>query len=458
MTKRLLLAAAIALLTLPRPALAVSDADISAMLARIKAMEQELELLKRQKEVDDEKAKSAAEKFATVEFGKKGLKISSPDKKYELTAKGYVQIDYRNFLGDNNNTGRNDFIARRIRPSIEGKAGNASFRIMPDFAGSTTRIFDAHIDYKVADALQFRLGKFKPPVGLERLQSATDMFFIERGHPTNFAPTRDLGFQVYGSLFGDKLEYQLGVFNGTTDLGNTDNDSDDRKDVAGRIFAQPFRDADWVAFQGLGLGIGGSTGDRAGAPNRTILGSYVTPGQQAFFSYISNAAPTVANTVFASGAHQRIYPQGYWYYGNMGLLAEYAVSEQRVTRNNVPVTLKHDAWQAAVSYVLTGEDVNFRGGIKPDADFGIGSGGWGAWEAVARVGETDIDNAAFPVYANPATSASKAETIGGGLNWYLNENTKFAVNYDYTAFKGGAAAGLNRPDEEALFSRLQFRL
>ncbi len=42
---------------------------------RLQKLEQEIVLLKRQREVQEEKDKSAAEKAAGVEFGKKGLKI-----------------------------------------------------------------------------------------------------------------------------------------------------------------------------------------------------------------------------------------------------------------------------------------------------------------------------------------------------------------------------------------------
>ena len=36
-------------------------------------------------------------------------------------------------------------------------------------------------------------GKFKVPVGLERLQSANDIRFVERAFPTSLLPNRDLG-------------------------------------------------------------------------------------------------------------------------------------------------------------------------------------------------------------------------------------------------------------------------
>lgn len=449
MKKNLLAATAlsVSLLTFyPGHALAQSAGNIGE---RIQKLESELELLKRQLEVKEEKEKSAAEKAANVEFGKKGLKITSPDKNYELSLKGNFQFDSRTFLNDEGNTGRDDILARRIRPVLEGKAGKASFRFMPDFSGSTTRVFDAHADYKLTDALQFRAGKFKTPVSLERLQSPVDMFFIERGHPSNLAPNRDLGFMAYGNLIPDVLEYQLGLFNGNADIGNTDNDDDDSKDVAGRIFAHPFRNADTVALQGLGVGVAGSVGSRDGSTSRTILGTYKTPGQQDFFRYRSDA--------FADGQHWRLYPQAYWYSGNKGLLAEYAISNQEVTRGANHGELEHKAWQVAASYVLTGEDVTFRGGVKPFQDFNFQKGGIGAWEVVARVGQTDIDDGAFPIFSDATVAASKAQTYGTGLNWYLNENFKLLLNYEYTNFDGGATGGNDRADEHALLTRTQFR-
>ncbi len=439
------------------------ESKVYSLEARLKEQEAKTEevsaqaaLAQRLVEVEQEKSVGNAEKFATTELGRKGLKITSPDKFYELGLNGYFQFDNRQFLDDEGNSGRDDLLARRLRPVIQGKAGKASFRLMPDFVGSAARVFDAHADYAFTDAVKARFGKFKTPVGLERLQSATDLSFIERGHPTNLAPTRDFGFQLYGDIIPSVLEYQLGVFNGNADLANTDNDEDDKKDFAGRIFTHPFANSDTVALQGLGVGVAGSVGDREGASSKTILGTYKTPGQQDFFRYRSSTTTPTTENVYASGKHTRFYPQGYWYYNNFGLLAEYAVSNQKVTRNTVSDTLKHKAWQVAGSYVITGENVSFKTGIKPFKDFSAEKEGWGAFEAVARVGETIIDDDAFPNFATITTSAKSAKTGGVGLNWYLSENVKLALNYEQTKFDGGATTG-NRSDEKALLSRVQFR-
>ncbi len=416
---------------------------------RIEKLEQEIALLKRQQEVKQEIDTAAAQKVANVELGRKGLKITAPDKNYELSLRGVFQIDSRTFLNDSTNTGRDDLLARRLRPILEGKAGNASFRLMPDFAGASPRIFDAHVDYKLFDALQFRAGKFKTPVSLERLQSTADTLFVERGHPTNLAPSRDFGFMAYGSLVPNVLDYQVGIFNGNPDLGNTDGDDDDGKDIAARVFAHPFRNSSAVALQGLGVGVGGSIGDRVGSPTKTILGTYKTPGQQDFFKYRSDT--------YADGRQWRLYPQAYWYLGSTGLLAEYAISNQKVTRGTKHADLQHNAWQVEGSYAITGENVNFKDGIKPNQDFDVKTGGTGAFEVVARVGQTDVDNKAFTTFADSTVAASKARTYGAGLNWYLNENLRLMADYEYTTFDGGAARGQDRPNEQAILGRTQFR-
>ena len=39
-----------------------------------------------------------------------------------------------------------------------------------------------------------------------------------------------------------------------------------------------------------------------------------------------------------------------------------------------------------------------------------------------------------------------------GLNWYLNENLKWVLDYEQTSFDGGAPAG-DRDDEKVVLTR-----
>jgi phosphate-selective porin OprO/OprP len=77
-------------------------------------------------------------------------------------------------------------------------------------------------------------------------------------------------------------------------------------------------------------------------------------------------------------------------------------------------------------------------------------------ELAARISSLDIDDAAFDNgLADIKKSASSADAIGVGVNWYLTRNTKFSLNYEQTTFDGGAATG-DRDDEQAVLARAQF--
>lgn len=450
MNKILLAASAIGLVLSGNSAIAADSTT-----DRINKLEKEIQLLKRQNEVSEEKSVSASEKNANVELSKKGLVITSPDKKYQFDVHGVFQFDNRSFVSSNNITsGRSENIVRRARPILSLKAGDASLYFVPDFAGTSTtsnntKIVDAYAEYKFNNAAKVRVGKFKSPIGLEQLQSDPDTLFTERGYAASLTPTRDVGIQVAGEILPDTLEYQLGVFNGAADLGNIDGDLDDKKDFAARVFAKPFRNSSLVTLQGFGVGVGGSVGEREGSLTSRQLPTYVTPGQQSFFTY--------ATTAFASGIQYRFSPQAYWYSGNKGVLAEYAVSTQDITSGTTQKELQNTAWNVAVSYVLTGEDINFSGGVKPAKDFNLSERNWGALEVVARAGGLQVDEGAFPVLASITTSAKAAQSYGGGLNWYLSENLKIATNYNYTEFEGGASSGRDKPEEQVIQSRVQVR-
>lgn len=453
MNKLLLAASAVSLV------LASSGANAAdSTAARIDKLEKEIQLLKRQQEVKEEKATAASEKSANVEIGSKGLAITSPDKKYGLEMHGFFQLDNRSFVGDKNGTGRNDNIVRRARPVFIVKAGDATFNFMPDFAGTSstsnnTKVMDAFAEYKFSDAAKVRVGKFKSPIGLEELQSDPDTLFAERGYAALLAPQRDVGLQLGGTVLSKAVEYQVGLFDGAVDNGNTDGDSDDKKDVAARVFAKPFLNSSIVPLQGLGVGVGGSIGERESTATSTNkqLPTYVTLGQQTFFSY----TPT-AGTPYADGEQWRLQPQAYWFSGNKGLIAEYAITSQHVVNGTKRADLQHTAVNLAASYVITGEDSKFKDGVKPYNDFSPSQGGWGAFEVVARFGLITIDSDTFPTFASTTTSAKKATSYGAGLNWYLSENLKLSTNYNYTQFDAGATVG-DRPKEQVIQSRLQFR-
>ena len=97
-------------------------------------------------------------------------------------------------------------LLRRVRPTFSGTVYKyVDFYFRPDFGQGTTVIYDAYLELRYWDFAKLRVGKFKPPVGLERLQSDDDTNFVERGLPTLLVPSRDIGYQLAGDLLGNRL-------------------------------------------------------------------------------------------------------------------------------------------------------------------------------------------------------------------------------------------------------------
>ena len=204
------------------------------------------------------------EAAATVTAGKDGFSLKSADGNFVLKLRGYTQFDGRFFQSDDQKPATDTFTLRRVRPILEGTVYKIfDFRIMPDFGQGQTVLFDAYLEARFNPAFRVRAGKFKPPVGLERLQSATDILFVERALPTNLVPNRDLGVQVSGDLAGGTVNYAVGAFNGTVDLGNGDADTNNGKDLDARVFFQPFVTGTGP-LKNLGFGVGASQGNQTG--------------------------------------------------------------------------------------------------------------------------------------------------------------------------------------------------
>lgn len=434
------------------------EADVNALVQRLQELEQKVKILERKGELDKEAAAEKAKTIPTLSIGATGLQASSADTNFTFALHGLLQVDTRTFFDDGGIQGNNSFLIRRARPIFSGTVfRDFDFMFNPDFGGSAVQIFDAYLNYRNAPWLQVRVGKFKTPVGLEYLQSDQVTLFNERALPTALVPGRDVGFQIWGDINGGVVSYAAGIFNGVGDgrsSGNTD--FDDGKEFAGRLFTQPFKKSTVDSLRGLGFGVGGSWGDYSlisatGLPNGN---GYVTDGQQQFFAY--NA------TTSADGEHWRVAPQGYYYVGPFSLLGEYTIAAQKVRQTAAPfqsALLRNTGWQVSAGWVLTGEEATFTG-VTPRNAFDPRAGKWGAFQIVGRYSELDVDDAAFPIFANPA-SATAAQAWALGLNWYLNKNLTIKTSYSRTTFDGGGGVGATAPaivtrqPEQVFFTRAQ---
>ena len=362
-----------------------------------------------------------------VVAGQDGFAVQSANGDFRLQMGLLVHADGRFGLDDSNQAVVDTFAFRRLRPYLRGRFSRRfEFYFNPDFAGGTLVIQDAYVDVVFAPAVRVRAGKGKTPFGLERLHSASNLLFFNRALPTALAPNRDLGIQVLGDISGGTISYLVGAMNGVTDGGSSDIDTNDSKDVSGRLVARPFNKLATSPLKGLGLAISGSTGSATGA---AALPSFRTQSlEQPYFSYAGAEA---------DGTRTRYSPQAFYYYKAFGGFGEYVHTQTPVRKGLVREEISHDAWQLAASYVLTGETATDAGiGVRPRANFDFGNGNFGAFQIAARYHTLKVDERAFTLGLATPGSSEKADAWTVGLNWYLTGNFRYTFNYERTVFDG----------------------
>ena len=247
---------------------------------------------------------------------------------------------------------------------------------------------------------------------------------------------------VHGDLAGGVVSYAGALADGAPDGGSVDVDLNDGKDLEGRVFLSPFKKGS-SAFKDLGFGIAGTTGKQSGP-----LPAYRSSGQVSVISILTG--------VVADGTRTRWTPQLSLYTGRLGLLGEYARSSWGVkTPDATHVDFEASAWQATATVLLTGDKASF-GGVRPLRPFDPSKGQWGALELAARVHKLELARSTLDAgIVDPTKSARELSAWAVGLTWSLTRNIKQYADFEHVSFKGGAAGGADREDENVFFIRTQ---
>jgi len=420
-----------------------TDRKIEDLNAKIQELDQRVKVAERLREIKDEEAEAKAKTTASVTADTGGFNIRSADGNYALKIGADLQVDNRAFTGSGAALGTDTVLLRRVRPTISGTVyKSVDFFFRPDFGQGTIVLYEAYMELRYLPRAKLRVGKFKPPVGLERLQADDDTNFVERGFPTLLAPSRDIGYQVSGDIVKKRVNYAVGVFNGVPDNGLSDAAATSQRDYAGRLWLTPLAPSTRNPLAGLGFGAGVSGGNADGI----ALATYRTLGQAAFLPFASG--------VTQAGHRTRIAPQASYYLGSLGLLSEYTLAEEGFLKSSVRRAISLRAWQVQATYILTGEKKGFTS-PTPKRIFDPANHGWGAVELAARVGDFEASRGLYDYgLADPTKAARRAHEWVGGVNWYLNRLVRISVDYGNTNFAGGATAG-NRPSERVILARFQ---
>ena len=416
-----------------------------------------------------------------------GLKLETADKKNSISLGGRIQLDYRNFSGDDALIA-DTFDIRRAYLTVQGKFWDYyTFDLTGDFAGlagsnaitttttcsaspctgtniSSTSTLNArqtsHLDvawFNVGwwQSAQFRFGQFKMPMSIEEQTSSRFIDFQERSIMNAYVPAKERGAMLHG-VPTPGLFYGLAISTGEGKNNDENNATVDGTDYIARVGVNI---AEFVGQKNAVYHLAGaySTGTEPvqAVPNGRTEGRGLN-----FFSSAAFTGNDVERT--RTGLEAAVA------YGPVKFQGEYLKAKYS-GRSTAGVDYDRglDVWYAGVNWLITGETYadNYKNGafgrIRPKANFSPNGAGWGAWELGLRYTNFDARDfkntnaAGTGVLSSSSTNKAKAYTLG--VKWIPTPNTRFLLNYVKTDFDTPVTSnGKKAEDEKAITFRAQF--
>jgi len=202
--------------------------------------------------------------------------LETEDGAFQLRIRGNLHVDARFFQSDERGAPHTMDI-RRARIDLMGRIHRRfTFRLQPEFVGAPY-IRNAWVAAEIVPALHVQLGQMKVPFSTSWATLDNNLNFMERGAAEPMYPFFDRGVLVWGEVSGGTLVYNVGVYNGAgTELELPAGDRDDHKELAGRLFLQPFRRSAGSPLRDLYLAVGG-TWERMSQPTEIETKGYRAP-------------------------------------------------------------------------------------------------------------------------------------------------------------------------------------
>ena len=362
---------------------------------------------------------------------------------FTFKPRGTLQLDYAGYSSRRGNYDFNNGTdIRRARFGFEGTAfKNFKWRLDAEYVKNSVNLLDAYIQYPLTNKLTLTVGQHKAPYGLEANTTDALNTFLERGMASNAFGAVGAERRVGASLTyaTDHINASVGLFGSGEAIIRNASSPDEGYGINGRFVWEPINDTDKLVH----LGVSGyrATNFQAvttttqsvtisGTPptGRLVTTNVVTPNVVRLSERPNSRVDggvivdtgNIANVDNATflGAEAALVK------GPFSLQGEYGrLSLDRLGSPN----LDFDGFYVFGSWFITGESRTFKNGVvdrlKPFKDFEPGSGGIGAIELAVRYDQLDLtDKKLSPL-------ARKAKSWTGGVNWYLNPNTRLIFNY-----------------------------
>lgn len=481
--KRLTLAASIAALFcgFSMSALAVDMEDIVEKLhdkgviseEEYQEMRTEARAEKRKEALDaalEEEQKAKAKDLPKVSPGP-GLRVESADGQHSIAVVGRLHFDYRDLpdgygeFNDRDSASLGDgFEIRRARIGVNGKMFNdITYEVVTNLVGSGDLIDTAWLNLGYVKPIQFRMGRFKQPFSLEELTSSNNIDFMERSYVNQLVPAKKLGVMLHGEPI-EGLTYAVSHFQ----QDSRQQSEGDGFQSAARLTlnaAQLFKMSNSVVH----LGVAGTDGhyqirpatssqtsSAASTTTRATIVGFNSENRglsnvyraQIGGSTLATADFGASDEINANVSKEMTGLELALAYGPFKLQGEMVTASFDASHQPTGQTVVGDVDTDYIELIwnITGEKWSevYRGGIfsgiKPNNNFKPGSGP-GAWQLGVRLSTYDASDISVTGAAGSREqNVDKGETLTVGVNWLLNPNVKFMLDYADTKFKPSATS------------------
>ena len=332
---------------------------------------------------------------------KGGIKITSPDKKFEASLGGRIHFDAYAFDRDiAATTGTSDF--RRARLTLAGKAYGWDYKVEQDFAAGSN--LDGLRDAYIATALaggKVTIGHFKPYRSMEELTSSNEILMMERpfASATGLFSGRQFQQGVGYQRAGDNYTAGVTVFN----LRGAAGSRNEGMGASGRVTFAPIN----TDFNTLHFGGWASLEDNNhGSADLVATANYA--GRRGPAQTIATTTGASRNTVTAYGL------EAAGSFGPLFFQGEYvnATFGQPLGRDQDVVT-----WYLQGSWLINGGHRGYKSATGVFAAPRVTDKG--LWELAAR----------YDTIENRDIANRRATYVILGVNYYVNANLRFMFNY-----------------------------
>lgn len=437
--------------------------EVDQLKGEVKNLLKKIEDLERKQKEDEQKFETV-EKAATkleqeevklkeekkqkaLAYWKDGFFIETPDKQFRLQIGGQIHFDTRVFAGETKTP--TSFDLRRARYDMRGSMYTGdlenAFRLQVEMADSPL-VQNAYWIFKFRPEFNLMVGQFKPPVNSsDRLTEEGQLNFVEYAVDVPLTGYYDRGINIISKFLDGKVQTCVGAIDGVgSDNDNTQGDLDNNKNYFVRLLLNPFKDTDVPALQKLYFVGSFEDGLQSIKTARGETNFRTENYESQWFTWNQSNVRIHDRERYGAEVHWIMDALSASYEFNRVQWNDISVfNSNRSKFFNMPGDHHVDVQQVWVSYFLTGEHKTYEDVFyawrqpKPNKNFSLKDGTWGAWEVIARYKRLDASDDLFAQHVKGNSSSvilqgvQEGHALTGGLRWTWNPKVRLMLDANY---------------------------